>query len=108
MDYESGEADVIYETAELIEDLNWTSDGNWLIFNADGRILNFTRLATGTRANQYHSFRGSKQQACLDIWIVDKSISGNETGSWYRVAIDKETRNVPLISMRQLTRIFPC
>ena len=25
-----------------------------------------------------------------------------------RVVIDKETRNAPLISMRQLTRIFPC
>ena len=51
--------------------------------------------------------RDSQQQACLEIWTVNKSISGNETDSWYQVAIDKKTRNVPLISMRQLTRIFP-
>ena len=36
---ESGATTVIYETAELIEAPNWTSDGNWLIFNADGRIF---------------------------------------------------------------------
>ena len=36
---ESGESTVIYETAELIEAPNWTPDGNWLVFNADGRIL---------------------------------------------------------------------
>ena len=36
---ESGESTVIYETAELIEAPNWTSDGDWLIFNADGRIF---------------------------------------------------------------------
>ena len=35
----SGESTVIYETAELIEAPNWTSDSNWLIFNADGRIF---------------------------------------------------------------------
>ena len=35
----SGESAVIYETAELTETPNWTPDGNWLIFNADGRIF---------------------------------------------------------------------
>ena len=30
---------VIYEVAELIEAPNWTADGKWLIFNADGRIF---------------------------------------------------------------------
>ena len=39
VDCESGASTVIYETAELIEAPNWTSDGNWLIFNADGRIF---------------------------------------------------------------------
>ena len=29
---------VIYETGDLIEAPNWTLDGRWLIFNADGRI----------------------------------------------------------------------
>lgn len=29
---------VIYETGELIEAPNWTSDGKWLIFNGDGRL----------------------------------------------------------------------
>ena len=37
MDYESGEADVIYETAELIEDLNWTSDGRIFRISLDGQ-----------------------------------------------------------------------
>jgi Tol biopolymer transport system component len=30
---------VIYEVAELIEAPNWTVDGKWLIFNADGRLF---------------------------------------------------------------------
>lgn len=30
---------VIYETGELIEAPNWTIDGKWLIYNADGRLF---------------------------------------------------------------------
>jgi Tol biopolymer transport system component len=30
---------VVYETGELIEAPNWTLDGQWLIYNADGRIF---------------------------------------------------------------------
>ncbi len=30
---------VIYETSELIEAPNWTPDGHWLIYNADGRLF---------------------------------------------------------------------
>lgn len=30
---------VIYETSELIEAPNWTPDGEWLIYNADGRLF---------------------------------------------------------------------
>ncbi len=30
---------VIYKTSELIEAPNWTPDGNWLIYNADGRLF---------------------------------------------------------------------
>ncbi len=30
---------VIYDTAELIEAPNWTPDGAWLIYNADGRLF---------------------------------------------------------------------
>lgn len=30
---------VIYDTGELIEAPNWTHDGRWLIYNADGRIF---------------------------------------------------------------------
>jgi Tol biopolymer transport system component len=29
---------VVYDTAELIEAPNWTPDGQWLIYNADGRL----------------------------------------------------------------------
>jgi Tol biopolymer transport system component len=29
----------IYETSELIEAPNWTPDGQWLIYNADGRLF---------------------------------------------------------------------
>ena len=39
VDCEIGATTVIYETAELIAAPNWTPDGNWLIFNADGRIF---------------------------------------------------------------------
>lgn len=31
--------EVIYETGELIEAPNWTPDGRWLIYNADGRLF---------------------------------------------------------------------
>lgn len=30
---------VIYETSELIEAPNWSPDGKWLIYNADGRVF---------------------------------------------------------------------
>ena len=30
--------EVIFETCELIEAPNWTLDGGWLVFNADGRL----------------------------------------------------------------------
>ncbi len=30
---------VIYDTGELIEAPNWTPDGRWLIYNADGRLF---------------------------------------------------------------------
>ena len=30
---------VIYDTGELIEAPNWTPDGKWLIYNADGRLF---------------------------------------------------------------------
>ena len=39
VDCENGATTVIYERAELIEAPNWTPDGEWLIFNADGRIF---------------------------------------------------------------------
>ena len=39
VDCKSGATTFIYETAELIEAYNWTSDGDCLIFNADGRIF---------------------------------------------------------------------
>ncbi len=32
-------AQVIYDTAELIEAPNWTPDGHWLVYNADGRLF---------------------------------------------------------------------
>jgi len=34
---------MIYETLELIEAPNWTMDGRWLVYNADGRLF---RIAT--------------------------------------------------------------
>ncbi len=39
VDCESGATTIVYETAELIEASNWTSDGDCLIFNADGRAF---------------------------------------------------------------------
>ena len=38
---------VIYETGDLIEAPNWTLDGAWLIYNADGRIFRIS--PDGTR-----------------------------------------------------------
>lgn len=42
IDVDSGDALVIYETAELIEAPNWTPDGSALIFNADGRLFSIS------------------------------------------------------------------
>src|SRR5690606_14554876 len=39
IDPDGGNRQVIYEVAELIEAPNWTPDGKWLIFNADGRLF---------------------------------------------------------------------
>lgn len=36
---DGGQQDVIYETSELIEAPNWSPDGRWLIYNADGRVF---------------------------------------------------------------------
>lgn len=38
-DATSGATQVIYDTQELIEAPNWTLDGQWLIYNADGRLF---------------------------------------------------------------------
>ena len=38
-DARSGAKTVIYDTQELIEAPNWTLDGQWLIYNADGRLF---------------------------------------------------------------------
>ena len=35
----TGSPQVVYETQELIEAPNWTPDGRWLIYNADGRLF---------------------------------------------------------------------
>lgn len=37
---------VIYETGQLIEAPNWTLDGRWLIFNADGRLFRISTDGT--------------------------------------------------------------
>ena len=39
IDLVTGQTTVIYEVQELIEAPNWTLDGQWLIFNADGRLF---------------------------------------------------------------------
>ena len=38
-DTATGATTVIYDTQELIEAPNWTLDGKWLVFNADGRLF---------------------------------------------------------------------
>jgi Tol biopolymer transport system component len=38
-DLTQNQAEVIYETSELIEAPNWTPDGRWLVYNADGRVF---------------------------------------------------------------------
>ena len=38
LDVTTGQTTVIYEAQELIEAPNWTLDGHWLIYNADGRL----------------------------------------------------------------------
>lgn len=38
-DRSGGTLTVVYETSELIEAPNWTPDGQWLIYNADGRLF---------------------------------------------------------------------
>lgn len=37
-DVTTGQTTVIYDTQELIEAPNWTFDGQWLVYNADGRL----------------------------------------------------------------------
>jgi len=39
IDLITGQPTVIYHTQELIEAPNWTLDGKWLVFNADGRLF---------------------------------------------------------------------
>jgi Tol biopolymer transport system component len=37
-DITTGQITVVYDTQDLIEAPNWTLDGKWLIYNADGRL----------------------------------------------------------------------
>ncbi len=39
IDMDGGGRTVIYDTSELIEAPNWTPDGEWLLYNADGRLF---------------------------------------------------------------------
>lgn len=39
IDRDGKNREVIYETGEMIEAPNWTADGNWLIYNGDGRLF---------------------------------------------------------------------
>ena len=39
LDVASGKTTVLYDTQELIEAPNWTLDGKWLVYNADGRLF---------------------------------------------------------------------
>lgn len=50
MDLITGQPTVIYHTQELIEAPNWTLDGKWLVFNADGRL--FRMSPDGTEGPQ--------------------------------------------------------
>ena len=36
---DAGSLTVVYDTGELIEAPNWTPDGKWLVYNADGRLF---------------------------------------------------------------------
>ncbi len=38
LDIASGQTTVIYDAQELFEAPNWTLDGQWLVYNADGRL----------------------------------------------------------------------
>lgn len=38
-DRDGSKISVVYETSELIEAPNWTPDGRWLVYNADGRLF---------------------------------------------------------------------
>ncbi len=41
LEIESGQRKIIYETGAHIEAPNWSPDGNYLIYNADGRLFRF-------------------------------------------------------------------
>ena len=46
----AGKADVIFSTSEVIEAPNWSADGQWLVFNAGGRLYRIA--ATGDQPEQ--------------------------------------------------------
>ena len=46
----AGKADVIFSTSEVIEAPNWSADGQWLVFNAGGRLYRIA--ATGGQPEQ--------------------------------------------------------
>lgn len=39
IDRDGGQTRVVYDSGELIEAPNWTPDGKWLVYNADGRLF---------------------------------------------------------------------
>tara|TARA_Y200000002_G_scaffold147832_1_gene122170 strand:+ start:59 stop:238 length:180 start_codon:yes stop_codon:yes gene_type:complete len=57
VEFESGATTVIYETAELIEAPNWTSDGDWLIFNEMAGFFEFHRMDNEDRSESIPFFQ---------------------------------------------------
>ena len=107
MDCENGATTVIYETAELIEAPNWTSDSDWLIFNADSRIFRISSDGQrGTeRINTTH-LEDLNNDHVLSPESKQIYLSSGD-GHFYRVAIGGGQQE-RVSNQHEATRNFRC
>jgi Tol biopolymer transport system component len=79
---------VIYEVAELIEAPNWTPDGQWLVFNADGRLFKISPDGgTGPIRINTLPIEDANNDHCLSPDGANIYISSRD-GHIYEVSID--------------------
>jgi Tol biopolymer transport system component len=99
-DFRTGEAEVVYETGDLIEAPNWTPDGNYLIFNGSGSLFRIS--AEGGKPDRIDTG---------DITAINNDHGISPDGMWLIITADRPPQIFVLPEAggqpRQVTTLAP-